>query len=125
MFNGLCSFWGGCWWFLLVWGGWWWIAFSRVLSFQTLKNILQSNFLHIKYFIFENILHQNKQSVNNSLYNTPHIKDSIFLPLHLNILFLFFLYIFFILCFPVFSFDHLNVASIFFKTRLFLMRNFF
>ena len=31
---------------------------------------------------------------NISFYNTPNIKDSIILPLHLNILFLFFLYIF-------------------------------
>ena len=45
-FNGLCSFWGGYWWFLLIWGGWWWVAFLRVLSFQTLENIF-----HVKYNI--------------------------------------------------------------------------
>ena len=40
---------------------------------------------------------------NISLYNTPNIKGSIILPLHLNILFLFFLYVSFILslCFQI------------------------
>ena len=32
---------GGCWCLLLIWGGWWWLAFSRILSFQTLENILR------------------------------------------------------------------------------------
>ena len=37
-FNGLCSF----------WGGWWCVAFSCVLSFQKLENIL-----HLKIFYIE------------------------------------------------------------------------
>ena len=57
-FNDLCSFWGGCWWFLLIWSGCWQFAFSRILSFQTLEN-----FYNVKNFTFENILHRNKWSV--------------------------------------------------------------
>ena len=47
-----------------------------------------------------NILHILKSyfiHFNHSLYNTLNIKNSIILPLYVNILFLFFLYVFFML----------------------------